>query len=200
MHRIVLLIPFFFIAMTTYSQTDEFIVTFKQNETWIELFEKSPLDKKVEMVKNRLINDTAVYYPGQSVPIGILQDKMIHIPQNYVANLSISDLANDTFQINGFRGDSRMTYLINFSKKGKAHESFLFMRDSQTKVDDVIYVANVLNTENVENIILINPAQDELTLYGNSGFGAIIIVLNDKKDFKEIYKLIGRETLFNNGP
>jgi hypothetical protein len=94
-----LLVLFFY---SVKGQTDNYIITTEQNDLWIDKVENSPLDIQVKMVKARLKNDTAVYYMGMLVPTVIFRDKMIYIPQNYVAGLNDKDIATESFQIKYF--------------------------------------------------------------------------------------------------
>jgi len=178
------------VTLTIEAQIVSPIITFKQNDTWIDSLEKSSLDIQIAMIKSRLINDTAVYSPSMIVPVGVLRDKTIYVPQNYVKNLTLSDLANDTFKINGLKGDSRLLFACRLKNNSNKYDFISIKRDNTTKISTIIKISKIISKSNISRIEIIKNSDDKFVLFGASfGFGVIIMDFSNKKDYKLIKRL-----------
>jgi len=190
--RSILLILILLISIipTVRGQNNGLIITHNQNELWIDSLLKSDLDIQTKMIRQRLIQDTAVYCPCMTVPSGILRDKTIHIPQNYVDGLKIADLTVDTFKINGFKGDGRLLFGIRLKDKSNKNDLLFIKRDSTTTISTIKELATIISFDNITGIEIIRHRDEKFALFGGSfGFGVIIIDLKNKKDYQKVKRL-----------
>lgn len=117
------------------------------------------------------------------VPIGILRDKIIHIPQNYVAGLDYSKLVQDTFKINGIKGEGRLLFACRLKDCKNKYDFIQIKRDTSVRVSTIREITEMISTNNVSGIEIIKNCDEKFALFGSSyGFGVIILDLNNKKD------------------
>ena len=151
---------FFGLFVTTTGQTDNLILTNKQNDEWVDSLSKLTLDKKLTMLNERILNDTNVFV-RQSYPDRI---KAVEKPSNRVY------------------GDGKPTIIVN------QNAVIIDNKTPNSKVVALTQLLNTKNIADIK--ILKGTEQETLAVYGSNGrSGIILMTLANKEIITKFKKL-----------
>jgi hypothetical protein len=163
-------------GLILFGQTADLILTKEQNEKWFDSLETISLDSQLDLIKTRILNDTAVYNSNQ-----FRSDRVI------LDNLK----KEETLKGLGNIADGRILYFVRYKYKPLKKYKFLdFQWNNWTSTSEIKKFHDFLSVDKIMNIELITDDKNEMAIFGSmAGFGVIIFDLNKKKYIKEFDKI-----------
>ena len=157
-------------------QSNVLILTEEQNHNWFVSLESEELSEQIQIVRSRIISDTAVFNANQfRSDRVILQNKQIEDKLKELGNIS----------------QGRVMYVVGF-KNPRSNEKYLhFNWDNWTSTSQILKFHDFLLPEIIKSIKTINKKADAQAIYGSrASFGVLIFDMSKKRYFKEFLKEI----------
>lgn len=162
-------------CVTSAAQEVDFILSEKENEEWLEKVDSYELKVQLEELKNRIVQDTAVYFN--------------YLSGNYESPEQKVGLAKREFSE---ESKSRPLYLFVYEK-----ESLRLQANPES--ERIEKLVEEINTDKISKIEVYKGVMAR-ALYGTSGsYGVINIVLNDKASLNRIKEILSNQAgIMNN--
>jgi len=172
----ILLFILFAIQVDFLGQSNALILTDEQNSNWFAVFESQDLSRQLELVRNRIISDTAVYNANQ------FRRDLVNL-ENMQAEERLNKLGNIS--------QGRVMYFVGY-KGAKSSEKYLhFTWDNWTPTSEIMKFLAFLSPEKIRSITILSNQKGAQAIYGSrASFGVVIFNLNKKKYFKRYSKEI----------
>lgn len=180
MIRQILFVFFFGFHLLSYSQTCNLILTYEENQNWLDSFRNSPFDKRIDMFKERMLCDTLIKVKKR------LETNAHH------ESISINETT--------YLAENRLEIYFTFRKmiynrilfRNILHKDLKYLqfkRANDTKSDKIIEICNFISKSKLSGFYCLSPSR-KYDMDSELIWGAVIIDFKRKKDFETFNRLI----------
>ena len=163
-------------GLILFGQSSDLILIKEQNDKWFDSLETLSLDRQLDLIKTRILQDTIVFNSNQ-----LRSDRVI------LDNLKKEELLKEYGNI----ANGRVLYFVRYKHKLLKKYKFLdFQWSNWTSTLEIKKFHDFLTIDKINDIEIITDDKNEMAIFGSmAGFGVIIFDLNRRKYIKEYRNL-----------